>query len=360
MKAVMHRIVKNALLPYETKNELQEKIADEIIKCLGMEEIPESLILTMKGEKLIAARTINLIFGKTGIGKSSLTHCIVAAMLQKNKYFADLDLRNELKEDIVVLWLDTELFQNEFVKAMNKMSRLAERQLNDCCLLPFRMQSIPTSQRLQLLIDTVDWLTSQAAGRHVVVMADTITDLIGKFNDVEQTDRITQRLLDMVEEFKCTLVCVMHESKDGKAMGHLGSSMQRKSSSIIHLIRDDKNGTLRIKNTKNRNGKELASIYVELVDGPSLRLAERQGASYREQPAKIGRPETLPFREIDSDIRKLMTSTPNQLRSAIPGLAKKYGCTSETIRKRIKRILNEQSTTASIGMNIVDSPLPFN
>lgn len=333
--------IQKTVLPYDTDGEVQLKLANQIMSCLMMEENPESLMLSMNGERLISSGTINVIFGKTGTGKSSLTHAIVAALLHKNKYLPELMLKNEFKDDIIVLWLDTELFKNEFVRARNKMIRMAERNIDDYCLLPMRMQSILTSNRLDSLTEAVKWLTASCKEKHLVIVTDTVTDLIGNFNDVEQTEGITQHLLNIVEEYNCTFVCVMHETNN-KAIGHLGSSLERKSSSTINIKRTK--SSIRLENTKNRNGKETPSVQVEFGDGPYLRLVNSvDQLTNLAEGGKRGRPEKVSYAELDSVLSNEMISRSGKINGLIRALARKYNCSEQTIRNRIKVIQHQSN-----------------
>lgn len=303
-----------------------------------MKEDPESLLMTIKGEKLISRRTLNLIFGNTGTGKSSLTHAIISALIHREKYLPDLMLRNENKKETVVLWVDTELFDNEFVKAREKILSMAGRQIDDYCLLPLRLQSMSNSDDIESLRITVEGLTSGCDGRNLVVVVDTITDLVEDFNDVKQSQALKGELLAMIRNYGCTFICIMHEV-NGKPIGHIGSALNRKSGSTIQICRSEDFITL--KNTKNRNDKEHAVIRAEFGDGPYLRLAGSSGFQQTKSERSPGRPLKVRYDQLDPEIKQLIASNQAPTKGIIRIWSQKYQCREKTITNRIKLIQSE-------------------
>ena len=258
-----------------SKQENESRMRKQISSCKEMKEENETLLMTFNENPLFKCRTINLIYGLTASAKSSLAHCMAATFLRPDRFFKELNLRNKLSKDISVLWLDSELFPNEFAKAKDKIVGLSGTQPECNRFTPYRMLATTSEDKITELENLIQLVTYDFPEDHIVIIIDTITDLVSNFNNVDETEAITKKLLSIVDKTQCTIICVMHETKSAqKAMGHLGSSLERKSSSILKT-KTYYNGYY-IENLKNRAAKEFGKLYVDFSEGAThLKLIDR-------------------------------------------------------------------------------------
>ena len=69
---------------------------------------------------------------------------------------------------------------------------------------------------------------------------DGIADLQRNTNDLEESDRLVNRLMALSTLYDCHILCVLHANPGtDKARGHLGSSLQRKAESVLFVHRAD-------------------------------------------------------------------------------------------------------------------------
>ncbi len=93
------------------------------------------------------------------------------------------------------------------------------------------------------LVAAVNLLTEEAAanGGIFAVVIDGVADLVAAVNDDIECNAIVAELHDLAIRHECVVMVVIHENPaqtTGKARGHLGSQLERKSETNLRLMRD--------------------------------------------------------------------------------------------------------------------------
>lgn len=90
-----------------------------------------------------------------------------------------------------------------------------------------------------------------------MVMIDGVADLLkSDVNDQEESNRIVQFLMSWTQEFNIHLMTIIHTNPGHevkKATGHLGSQLERKTETTIHLQREDEHTVVKCLNSRNES-----------------------------------------------------------------------------------------------------------
>ena len=102
---------------------------------------------------------------------------------------------------------------------------------DDLCYYTYGLRTIGFKMR----IDFIEYClqTKKKAG---LVIIDGIADLVGDVNNLEESNRCIQKLMEWSQKFNCHIVCVIHSNfGSDKPTGHLGSFLEKKSETQIQL-----------------------------------------------------------------------------------------------------------------------------
>jgi len=200
-------------------------------------------IITISDVPLLYPNSIAVIQGSKGVHKSRFVETIASALLNKtNENIIGLEVS---KQDFFVVYFDSERnLQDQLPFAVQKIKTRAGYQLDE---FPdnFYCTSFVNSNRNQRLKDfnsLIEELRSKAGNKHLVIIIDILTDLIGSFNDVIGSLTLTDYLNDIINQFDCSIIGVIHQNpviNSEKARGHLGTEIVNKASSVIQIALDD-------------------------------------------------------------------------------------------------------------------------
>lgn len=90
-----------------------------------------------------------------------------------------------------------------------------------------------------------------------VVVVDGIRDLLGDFNDIDESGQLIETLMRWTTEYKINLMCVLHENKskdDTNMRGHLGTELLNKCADVFEVRKDEKDKShFFVEQTETRN-----------------------------------------------------------------------------------------------------------
>jgi hypothetical protein len=119
------------------------------------------------------------------------------------------------------------------------------------------LTNLSRRERLQVILQSVDKFHHQHGGVHLVVI-DGIGDLIGSLNDERESISLIEEFHRMAGMYQTCILCVLHLVPNGvKLRGHLGSELQRKSSGILCIEKDENTDVSCVKALKVRSGSPL-------------------------------------------------------------------------------------------------------
>jgi hypothetical protein len=92
-----------------------------------------------------------------------------------------------------------------------------------------------------------------------IVVIDGIADLLYNTNDIEESDGLIGELMALSTQYNCHIINVLHTNPGtDKARGHIGSSLQRKSESVIYVHRDENTSIVECQFSRNEPFERFA------------------------------------------------------------------------------------------------------
>ena len=154
-----------------------------------------------------------------------------------------------------LLYFDTE---QGYFHAHNVASRIHQMAgSTNGSFLNYALRNISPENRLGF----IDWKIRNTDNVGMV-MIDGIADLLkSDVNDQEESNRIVQFLMSWTQEFNIHLMTIIHTNPGHevkKATGHLGSQLERKTETTIHIEREDEHTIVKCLNSRNESFKTFA------------------------------------------------------------------------------------------------------
>ena len=234
--------------------------------------IAEPVALVSRGDdEVIHMGDVQMIDGLSKSGKSTVCTAIAAAVLGGRP--SDCLGFAGTMEGSRVLWIDTEQHQRNTAKMARRVLRMAGLATNANCprfaVLSWRGKT--PNEQARLLFRTARRYRPQ------LVVLDGIADIIGDFNDIEQSTEIVTRLMGLAAELDCSILSVLHTNPGGKrteqkATGTLGSVLYKKCSMEIQVTatEDGKDARREVRFLKCRNGNPEKFWFSIDENGPHL------------------------------------------------------------------------------------------
>lgn len=96
----------------------------------------------------------------------------------------------------------------------------------------FALRTIGFKERIEL----IEYLLSEKYPDVGLVIIDGIADLVSDVNNLEESNRVVQKIMEWSAKYKCHIVTVIHSNfGSDKPTGHLGSFLEKKTETQIQL-----------------------------------------------------------------------------------------------------------------------------
>lgn len=183
---------------------------------------PPRWTLSHDGTPFAKMGDLHVIQGKPGHGKTSLMTQFMATLLcgQFGR------LRCELQDKPTVLYIDTEMSEDDTIATKNRVCKLAGIQYDQphdrFKIVRLRDTESATDRWRQVL--KVIWEVHPT-----VCFLDGALDVVNDYNSQEECQPIIRKCMMLVTHYDMSMWCVLHENPMvEKMVGTLGSIMQRK------------------------------------------------------------------------------------------------------------------------------------
>lgn len=171
---------------------------------------------------------ISAVVGQAKSKKTFLCSAIAAAMLSTRGYLGFRPQPGRL------LWIDTEQSEAHVQRVMQRVHRMAgfDPGLNHDRFWTLALRELDPKVRAGVAFAAIEGL------RPRLTVIDGISDLQYNTNDLEESERIVSDLMRISSQLACHILCVLHTNPNSdKARGHTGSSLQRKSETVLYVHR---------------------------------------------------------------------------------------------------------------------------
>ena len=183
---------------------------------------PPRWTLSHDGTPFAKLGDLHVIQGKAGHGKTALMTQFMATLLC-GKFG---HLRCELKEAATVLYIDTEMSEDDTIATKNRVCHLAGIPQNEPSdrFKVVRLRETESAQERWRQVLKVIWEV-----RPTVCFLDGALDVVNDYNSQEECQPIIRKCMMLVTHYDMSMWCVLHENPMAdKMVGTLGSIMQRK------------------------------------------------------------------------------------------------------------------------------------
>lgn len=209
---------------------------------------PEFLLF-QDGIGFLPIGDIVAVTAKSKNGKSHLCALLAASILGNQEF--GFKARRDIASP-TVLYLDTEQNVLNTAKLVRKVHNMMgwATNANHTGFMAYNMRKMDTGNRWPYVQRVIKEIKPTA------VFIDGVADLIGNFNDVEQSNYIVNELMRVSAEEQCAVINVIHTNKgkdDNNMKGHLGTALLQKSSDVFEVKRDKVSGIFSVTQTDCRN-----------------------------------------------------------------------------------------------------------
>ena len=183
---------------------------------------PPRWTLSHDGTPFAKMGDLHVIQGKAGHGKTSLMTQFMACLLCGS--FGHL--RCELKEQATVLYIDTEMSEDDTIAIKNRVCSLAGldyRQPQERFKVVRLRETEDAHERWRQVLKVI-WEVHPT-----VCFLDGALDIVNDYNSQEECQPIIRKCMMLVTHYDMSMWCVLHENPMAdKMVGTLGSIMSRK------------------------------------------------------------------------------------------------------------------------------------
>lgn len=194
------------------------------------EDAPIDFLFTQGGKYGIIARAnLHTLQGTKKAGKSAAGLALIVAALKGE--FIGLTAS---REDLAVLWIDTEQDKNTLRKKAKAVLSMAglDTPPDRLKIVTLRGYGGPADA----LAATLQAIEENSAD---FVFLDGVVDLCQAFNDEEKSRDVVRQLEAYAEKYGAAILGLIHTNKkDNEARGHLGAIMVQKSAEIYQVDKE--------------------------------------------------------------------------------------------------------------------------
>ena len=152
------------------------------------------------------------------------------------------------RDDKCLLHFDTE--QGRFHASRVFKRTLRMTGLDNECYYTYGLRQLDYDKR----VDFIDYCLSRRVNNPGLVIIDGIADLVSDVNNIDESNKIIQKLMSWTLEYNCTILTVIHSNHGtNKATGHLGSALYKKAETAIQLMPNFDEGYIEVLCKESRN-----------------------------------------------------------------------------------------------------------
>ena len=293
---------------------------------------PEPIIKI--GESIVAtAGNVITLSGDSKSGKSSLTNVIIAGSIVSGGYdgFPGLDVKVN-KDKQAVIHFDTE--QSTYKQYETLTYGIMKRtgfEFQPSHLRSYNLRSLGIEEYQSVVTGICQEASELYGGIHSIYI-DGFADFINSVNDDKESNAIVDYFTKLAIEFDTILVGIVHVNPGGKKQrGHLGSQLQRKSESVINVIKEDGYSYIHPDFMRNSDVSEFSFIKFKY----SKEAGYHQYAGIKEYEEKT----TTELDRRDLAL-KIFSEVPKRYKDAYVEIMNQQDVSERTAKSRISEMVN--------------------
>jgi hypothetical protein len=204
-------------------------------------------ILKLGGQTISTTGNVTSIFAQAKAGKSAVVGAIIGASVTPMGPIPGdyLGWSTEFVNTAgaAVIHFDTEQSPYDHEQIVLTALRRAGLEKPPAWLRSYCLTDIGVKARFDFVWHEMERAQTEC-GAIMAVLLDGVGDLVLDANSIEESSAAVTHFHSVAIEFATVLVAVLHENPDStgkgnaKGRGHLGSFLERKSESVIRLVKD--------------------------------------------------------------------------------------------------------------------------
>ena len=215
---------------------------------------PPETLLSIGDVSFIERGDIYEIKGDPKTGKTSAIKALIGAIL-----FGECCGIKAKEKNLKVAHMDTEQKPEDTQGILNYVQKIAGEDADEHIDSSFGLYALRMRDHTTLGRDLLHIVVNK---RPDIIILDGIADFVNSFNDEIESKAIILLLLRIVHEFKCAIICLIHENKsrdDHNSKGHTGQLLTQKCA--IELETTISNNIIKVHCTKARH-KSIPDLYL--------------------------------------------------------------------------------------------------
>ena len=237
---------------------------------------PEKSIINVEGVPIFEQRDIGALKGKQKCGKTSVLKVLVSTWIKGDLFGLESELKNAK-----ILWIDSEQKPHDVKQILDDIMQMTclDAKYIDSHLRLYTVRTLSC----KTLINDIELLINDLHPN--VIIIDGLVDLVESFNDEAQSHLVINRLIQMCDVYKCSIIGVLHENKsndDRNMRGHLGTMLAQKAGTVLECKKDSNNViTVSCSDSRHRAMPDWRIKYDEFghivsADGNQITPAEQE------------------------------------------------------------------------------------
>lgn len=141
-------------------------------------------------------------------------------------------------------------------------------ELDNQCYRTFGLRKLSHTERL----DLIDFAIKHSENLGVVIL-DGIADLVSDVNNIDESNRVVQKVMQWTEQYNIHIITVIHTNWGStKPTGHLGSALEKKAETQIQLEKNESDNEIINVKCKASRGMSFDSFsfFVNKVGLPEI------------------------------------------------------------------------------------------
>lgn len=168
--------------------------------------------------------------------KSFFKSALIAAYIGGNSVNYFPNIRGHRRSDAVIVDIDTEQSNFDAQKVFRRVKTMSGSDYS--FYFPFALRRYKAKERMQF----VEWLFNEWDYRNDIglMSIDGYAHLVSDFNNLEQSNELTENLMKWTDEKQCHITGILHSNfGSDKPVGHIGSFTLKMAETVVYLTSEE-------------------------------------------------------------------------------------------------------------------------
>ena len=259
------------------------------------DQLPEEeFLFKLNGVPCFPRKELSAVTGQAKSGKTFFTSMLMACAVKQQV----LAIERIRKEPLRVMWFDTEQSKRSTQEILcNRVMKLCAEATSseetdgkshpggdEENFFVFNVRGKSCEERIDLLTEGI------MAYQPDLVILDGVRDLVRDINDGVKATELIERLMQLAEEAKCCIVCVLHQNRstDNRGLrGWLGTELMNKVFEVYACEKLRQQGVFCVEQTHTRKYGIEEALYYTVDDNGLPVQTERPNIQPRDAQGKF-------------------------------------------------------------------------